>query len=110
MFDYWRSALWLLILACLVGGSVGPRPASGASPTPPPQLRYSKALTLGPEREWRFQPMVVDLNGDGWLDLAVTARIVIPGLHLWRGGAGLTFTPVEPTWTDIGYAALATGD
>ena len=76
----------------------------------PPLPGYVKALTLGPGREWRFNPLVVDLNGDGHLDLVATARLVKPALHMWLGDGKGNFTPVEPTWTDIGYAALATGD
>jgi FG-GAP-like repeat len=59
--------------------------------------------------EWRFQPLIIDVNSDGYPDLVATARIKEPALHIWLGD-GKTFTPVEPTWTDIGYAALATGD
>jgi len=76
----------------------------------PPRPRYSLALTLGPGREWRFHPLVVDLNRDGHLDLVATARLVKNALHIWVGDGQGTFTPRAPTWTDIGYAALATGD
>jgi hypothetical protein len=39
-----------------------------------------------------------------------TARLVKPSLHIWLGDGKGGFSPVAPTWTDIGYAALATGD
>jgi hypothetical protein len=71
---------------------------------------YSLASTLGPGKEWRFQPLLVDLNGDGHLDLVATARLAEPSLHIWLGDGKVGFSPVERTWTDIGYAALATGD
>jgi hypothetical protein len=71
---------------------------------------YALVLTLGPGTEWRFEPLVVDLNGDGHLDLVATARLAKPSLHIWRGDGRGALSPVEPTWTDIGYAALATGD
>jgi hypothetical protein len=74
-----------------------------------PLARYTKALLLGPDTEWRFAPLVLDVNGDGALDLVATARLAQPALHLWWGD-GRAFTPVPPTWTDIGYAALASGD
>lgn len=77
-----------------------------ALPVPP----YAQLLTLRPGMEWRFQPLLVDLNRDGHLDLVATARLVEPALHLWRGDGNGTFTPIPPTWTDIGYAALAGGD
>ena len=78
--------------------------------TTAPLPRYEKAATLEPGMEWRFRPLVVDLNGDGHLDLVATARLVKPGLHMWRGDGKGGFTPIPPSWTDIGYAALATGD
>jgi hypothetical protein len=70
---------------------------------------YTRGLTLGPRAEWRFSPLIIDVNGDGHLDLVATARLVRPALHIWLGD-GNTFTPVEPIWTNIGYAALASGD
>jgi hypothetical protein len=76
----------------------------------PPLPTYSKALTLSPGKEWRFQPLVVDLNGDGHLDVVAMARLGKPSLHIWLGDGKGAFSAVEPTWTDIGYAALATGD
>src|SRR5207245_1888936 len=71
---------------------------------------YSKVLTLGAGTEWRFQPLVIDLNGDGHLDLVATARLAKPSLHIWLGDGKGGFSPVSPTWTDIGYGAIATGD
>ena len=59
--------------------------------------------------EWRFCPLVIDVNGDGHPDVVATARGTDRALSIWWGD-GSNFTPVEPTWTDIGYAALATGD
>jgi len=102
---------WLLATVWLAAGCAGlfrsEAPLPGYSPTLP---RYSLALTLGPRMEWRFQPLLVDLNGDGHLDLAATARLVKNSLHIWLGDGKGAFSAVEPTWTDIGYAALATGD
>ena len=100
LWHHWR---WWLATMCLVVGSVSL--ASSA----PPFAHYTKALMLGPDTEWRFVPLVVDVNGDGSPDLVATARLADPALHLWWGD-GRAFTPVTPTWTDIGYAALATGD
>lgn len=103
MFGVARRSLWPLIILWLVIG------CAGHSPSTQPLPRFTRSLTLGPNTEWRFNPLVIDVNGDGWLDLAATARLVAPPLHLWWGD-GTTFTPVTPTWTNIGYAALATGD
>jgi len=69
-----------------------------------------KALTLEAGTEWRFNPLILDLDGDGHPDLVATARIVTPALHMWVGDGKGAFTPLKATWTDIGYAALAQGD
>ena len=71
---------------------------------------YGVVRTLGAGTEWRFYPLVVDLNGDGHLDLVATARLVKPSLHIWLGDGAGGLTPVPATWRDVGYAALATGD
>jgi len=76
----------------------------------PPLPTYVKALTLGAGKEWRFNPLLIDINGDGHLDLVAAARLSQPALHIWLGDGKGTFTPLKPTWTDIGYGALATGD
>jgi len=76
----------------------------------PPLPVYSEARTLGAGQEWRFYPLVVDLDGDGRLDLVATARLVKPALHMWLGDGDGGFTAARPTWSDVGYAALATGD
>ena len=99
-----RRSLWLLATVWLVVGCT-----TGPVSSTPPLPRYSRALTLMPGTEWRFTPLVIDINGDGYPDLVATARLVEPALHIWLGD-GKTFTPVEPTWSDTGYAALATGD
>jgi hypothetical protein len=104
MFRFGRGSRWFLATMWLVAGCAGlPRFA-------PSLPSYSLALTLGPGREWRFQPLVLDLNGDSRLDLVATARLVKNSLHIWQGDGTGGFSPVAPTWTDIGYAALATGD
>jgi FG-GAP-like repeat len=72
--------------------------------------QYSKFLTLGPGIEWRFNSLAVDLNRDGHLDLVATARLVDDSLHIWRGNGEGAFSQIESKWSDIGYAALATGD
>ncbi len=97
---------WSVAVAAvgLVAGRAGLLQFTPSLPT------YSKALTLGPGMEWRFQPLVVDLNQDGHLDLVATARLVKPALHMWLGDGRGAFTPIEATWTDIGYGALAAGD
>jgi hypothetical protein len=98
-----RSFLRLTVIGVAAGCAGLLRSAS-------PLTTYVKALTLGPGKEWRFNPLLIDLNGDGHLDLVATARLVKPALHMWLGDGKGNFTPTAPTWTDIGYAALATGD
>ena len=101
----------VLAAAWLLGGCSSFRSAApGFTSSPALSPAYSKVLTLGTGTEWRFQPLVVDLNKDGHLDLVATARLVSPSLHLWLGDGKGGFSPITPTWTDIGYGALATGD
>jgi FG-GAP-like repeat len=99
-----RSVRWFLIATGLVAG------CAGLFQSLPELPHYSKLLTLGPGTEWRFNSLVVDLNRDGHLDLVASARLVNDSLHIWRGNGEGTFSQIEPKWTDIGYAALATGD
>jgi FG-GAP-like repeat len=82
-------------------------PLHKSAPTLP---KYVKALTLEPRREWRFNPLLIDINKDGHLDLVATARLAKPSLHMWLGDGKGAFTPMKPTWSEIGYGALATGD
>src|SRR5437899_1875352 len=104
MLGFGRRSRWLPATLWVVAGcATVPRSA----PTLP---SYSLALTLGPGKEWRFEPLLVDLNGDGNLDLVATARLASPSLHIWLGDGKGGFNPITPTWTDIGYGALATGD
>jgi hypothetical protein len=99
-----RSIKVLAAVGTIVAG------CAGLLRSPPSLPAYVEALALGPETEWRFQPLLVDLNRDGHLDLVATARLVKNALHIWRGDGRGNFTPIAPTWSDIGYAALATGD
>src|SRR5712691_11441076 len=99
-----KRALRLFAVVGLVAGCAGLLRTAQPLPT------YMKVLTLGPGTEWRFHPLVVDFNRDGRPGLVATARLVKPALHMWLGDGKGNFTPTAPTWTDIGYAALATGD
>jgi FG-GAP-like repeat len=98
-----HRVLWLLATVWLVVG------CTGFFSSTPPLPRYARVLTLGPGVEWRFHPLLIDINSDGYPDLVATARGAARALHIWLGD-GHTFTAVEPTWTDTAYAALATGD
>src|SRR6267378_4812590 len=122
MFGFRQRWRGVLAAVGLVAGCAG---LFRSAPPPPPPISsqillptssqvflptYSKILTLGSGAEWRFQPLAVDLNRDGHLDLVATARLVKQALQIWLGDGKGTFAPVKPTWTDIGYAGLATGD
>jgi len=71
---------------------------------------YVNVLTIGSRSEWRFHPLALDLNGDGHPDLVATARLADNPLRVWLGDGKGNLTPIKPTWTDTGYAALAAGD
>jgi len=123
----WQRWPWFLIPLCLMVAGVSLfwflpplvrytkalrlvlRPPQEAPVVVLPLLRYTQALTLGQGMEWRFAPLVVDVNGDGTPDLVATARLADPALYLWRGDSH-TFTLATPTWANISYAALATSD
>jgi hypothetical protein len=105
---------WWFAALCLAPACASAPRATPTIPGPPSSRHalpgYSLVLTLGAGTEWRFEPLVVDLDGDGHLELVVTARLAKPSLHIWRGDGRGGFSPVEATWTDVGYGALATGD
>src|SRR2546423_9797108 len=104
MLAFGRRSYWFPATVWVVAGCA-------SVPRSTPNLpSYSPALTLGAGKEWRFQPLLVDLNGDGNLDLVATARLASPSLHIWLGDGKGGFNPITPTWTDVGYGALATGD
>lgn len=98
-----RSASLVAALGLLAGSSV-----LAFSVTALP--RYLKGLTIGAGVEWRFRPLVLDLNGDGHPDLVATARLVDDPLRIWFGDGKGILAPIRPTWTATAYAALATGD
>src|SRR5439155_14752449 len=104
MPSFGRGSRWLPATVWVVAGCAT---VSRSAPTLP---TYSLVLTLGEGKEWRFQPLLVDINGDGHLDLVATARLADPSLHIWLGDGKGGFSPVAQTWTDVGYGALATGD
>jgi len=97
------KALLIVTIAALIGGKV----VSSQSSAPLPH--FSKVLTV-PGAEWRFNPLAVDLFRNGHIDLVATARLVTDALHMWSNDGKSNFEPIEPTWSDVGYAALATGD
>jgi len=104
MLPFGRRSFLRLMARGLAAGYASRVRSAPALPT------YARALTLGAGKEWRFNPLLIDINGDGHLDLVATARLVQPALHVWFGDGKGAFTPQKPTWTDIGYGALATGD
>jgi len=98
-----RSFRWFCATLGLLTGCAG----LFSSPSLLP--RYTLGRTLAPGVEWRFYPVVVDVNRDGRPDLVATSRLSEGSLHIWLGD-GKTFTRLEPTWSDIGYGASAIGD
>jgi len=98
-----RSLRWFCATLGLLTGCAG----LFSSPSLLP--RYTSRLTLAPGVEWRIYPIVVDINRDGHLDFVATSRLTEGSLHIWLGD-GKSFTRLEPTWSDIGYGAVAIGD
>ena len=99
-------ATWLAVLSAmlLASGCAGLGGAGTGG------HRYVEVARLGARSEWRFTPVLTDLNGDGHLDLAVTKRGLPPSLHVWLGDGRGGFSPVKPTWGEIGYGAITYGD
>ena len=84
--------------------------AGGMNPAAPALPRYVELARIFPGTEWRFTPVVVDLNGDGHLDMAVTARVGRPSLRMWLGDGKGGLTPFVGKWEDIGYGPITQGD
>src|SRR5688572_23050785 len=98
MWGLGRRSCRVLTAVWLVAGCSGfARSAPVPTYLPPlpdsslPLRSYSLGPTLGLRKEWRFQPLVIDLNGDGHLDLVATARLVKPSLHIWSGDGSINF-------------------
>jgi hypothetical protein len=92
------ATVWLLAGSWELSGRAAEIPA------------FVKATTIAAATEWRFRPLLTDLDGDSHLDLVATARLARNALHVWRGDGRGTLTEITPTWSSTGYAALATGD
>lgn len=116
--------LWILWVGCLVSVLIlsqvfrflvhQPITSLSAQASQPPQTSplYGQALHLGARGQWRPYPLLVDINGDGHLDLVATHREPLNrnSLHVWLGTGQGTFNEVPQTWTSPGYSALAAGD
>src|SRR5438093_9069038 len=95
----WIGGLVLLVLVLsqalpLLGQQpTTPHPPQ-AEPQPHPSPLYGKPLLLGEGAEWRPCPLLVDMNGDGHLDLVATHRSPVEhnALHIWLGNGQGAFT------------------
>jgi hypothetical protein len=101
--DLLKTSPWLAALGLLAGSSELVFSAAASH-------RYLRTLTIGSGIEWRFRPLVLDLNRDGHADLVATARLVDDPLRIWFGDGEGNLKPIKPTWTATSYAALAAGD
>ena len=112
----WMGGVGLVLILSLVCYFLVRRPPTVLPPqvSPPPTTSplYAKAMLLGEGAQWRPYPLLVDLNGDGHLDLVATHRFPADdnSLHIWLGTGQGTFNAVPQTWSSPGYAALAAGD
>ena len=98
-----------VVAVALLAGCAGTGLVSSGPPLPP-LPRYALATAVGEPAEWRFQPLVVDVDRDGHLDVVATARLVKNYLGIFLGDGKLGFRRMPPTWADLGYGAIATGD
>jgi FG-GAP-like repeat len=110
------GGLSVVLLLSLVVRWLRPHPpmvptVHDSAPSQPSTL-YGQAVFLGEGAEWRPYPLLVDLNGDGHLDLVATHRVPLEAnaLHIWLGTGQGTFSEVPQTWRSPGYAGLAAGD
>jgi hypothetical protein len=110
LLDSRKRLYGFLIVVGVVGSSGLTQSTAPLHKSAPMVPKYAKAMTLESGREWRFNPLLVDINKDGHVDLLATARLTKPALHMWLGDGKGAFTLMKQTWTDIGYGALATGD
>ena len=109
MLDCRREIYGFFIAVSLLGCS-GVAQSSPLPKSAPALHKYVNVVTLDQGKEWRFNPLIIDVNKDGHSDLVAADRLQKPSLHVWLGDGKGTFSPMKPTWTDIGYGALATGD
>jgi hypothetical protein len=96
-----RSIL-LIVTPWILAGWSALTPSAGA------RTRYFKFDSIGLGMEWRFHPLVLDLNKDGHPDLVATARLADNPLRIWFADGEGNLAAVRPTWSGTGYAALAT--
>jgi hypothetical protein len=84
-----------MLCGCQGGGGAGKTPStntatnnSGSRPTnapPPPPVTYSLCSDQLPKvGQWKGDPVLFDVNGDGHLDLAANPRLG-NGPHIWLG-------------------------
>jgi hypothetical protein len=68
---------------CLASCATTPTQPAKAPQEPTPKFRLS-ANGLAPEGMWKSRPLLVDINGDGHLDLIAHERLG-NGAHVWLG-------------------------
>jgi FG-GAP-like repeat len=105
-----RREIYGFLIAVTLLGCSGVAQSSPLPKSAPALHKYVNVVTLDQGKEWRFNPLIIDVNKDGHPDLVAADRLQKPSLHVWFGDGKGTFSLMKPTWTDIGYGALATGD
>ena len=95
---------WLILSGCLL--------IAGCSSLSGRSTMFKQAEYFGSGREWRMDPIVADINGDGFEDILATHRTPLHqnSLHIWLGAADASFSEVAQVWGSPGYSALAVGD
>lgn len=67
---------------------------------------------LGEMKEWRNNPVVADVNKDGYPDILATHRRPLSenSLYIWLGSKSGELKSLTQTWASPGYSGLAVGD
>ncbi|KFI23317.1 FG-GAP repeat domain-containing protein [Nitrosococcus oceani] len=73
-----------MVMAALVFAEEGPLPSSPESPLLSYQLAVEGLPPRAPLPIWKSTPVIVDSNGDGFLDLAAISRVG-DGAQVWLG-------------------------
>jgi hypothetical protein len=96
--------------ACARNEPPGTPAAQAPAPVAATPAAFVEVARLAERTEWRYTPLILDVDGDGRLDIVCSGRLIEPALHIWINKGAHTFEAARATWTDVGYGPLAAGD